>query len=104
MAVSDFTTLDCPIQGAGVLALLFGAGKSAATTFGQRLVDLVTVVDRAGGHNGSNERVGDQLSTGSCNIIYELHPLVLGNDDVGIFISSIQRNAVAIPLTVTALE
>ena len=46
MAVSDSTAPDRPLPRVGVLALLSGAGESAARTCRQRLVDLVTSVDR----------------------------------------------------------
>ena len=46
MAVSDSTASGCPIPGARLLALLSGAGESAARTLRQRLmdVDLVTLI------------------------------------------------------------
>lgn len=50
VAVSDSAASGCSISGVMLLALLYGTGESAARTLWQRLVDLVTSMNRVGGH------------------------------------------------------
>lgn len=79
MAVSDSAASGCPIPGIMLLALLYGAGESAARTLGQRLVDLVTLVHRVGGHNCSIEKAENTVFIDVYRVMDNFGLLALGN-------------------------